>query len=60
VKLEGTGENHLFGIPAKNLPGFLNYEILPDDTVLSILHNGGNVADHLDGPVCHAGFQRLN
>ena len=28
--------------------------------IADILHNGGNVADHLDGPVCHAGFQRLN
>lgn len=42
VKLEGTGEKHLYGIPAKNLPKFIDYEILPDDTVLSILHNGGN------------------
>lgn len=42
VKFEETGEKHLYGIPAKNLPKFIDYEILPDDTVLSILANGGN------------------
>ena len=42
VKLEGTSEKHLYGIPAKNLPKFIDYEILPDDTVLSILAAGGN------------------
>ena len=42
VKLEGTNEKHLYGIPAKNLPKFIEYEILPDDTVLSILASGGN------------------
>lgn len=28
--------------------------------IAAILDKGENIADHLDGPVCHTGFQRLN
>ena len=43
AKLEGSNEKQLFGIPAKNLPKFRDYELLPDDTVLCVLVTGGNV-----------------
>lgn len=39
---ETTGEKHLYGIPAEGLTGFLDYDISPEDTVLSVLVNGGN------------------
>ena len=28
--------------------------------IVELLDKGENISDHLDGPVCHAGFQRLN
>ena len=28
--------------------------------VADILNSGKNIADYLDGPICHAGFERLN
>jgi len=37
-----TGEKWLCGIPAKELPGLLGYNLVCDDCYLSVLINGGN------------------
>lgn len=43
AKNEETGEKVLYGIPASELSGFLQYDIQPEGTVLSVLANGGNI-----------------
>lgn len=42
AKEEETGQTHLYGIPASQLKGLERYEILPEDTVLSVLAMSGN------------------
>ena len=43
VRNEETGEKVLYGIPADSLKGLLEYQLLPDNTYMSLLANGGNV-----------------
>lgn len=42
VKETESGEMHLYGIPADSLTGLMDYHVLPEGTVLSLLVTGGN------------------
>ena len=47
VRNEETGEKLLYGIPAGSLTGLQEYQMLPDNTYMSVMVNGGNTENTL-------------